>query len=74
MAGQSYTTPVAAAGAVVDALRHLFSVLGALLASPPGLQAVQDAGELRSLPALGKSLKRLWFDTPLSEWNSKEHR
>lgn len=37
---------------------HLFSVLGALLASPSGLEAVKDASELRSLPALGKSLKR----------------
>ena len=65
-------TPEAAASAVVDALRNLFSVLGALLASPPGLQAVKDASELRSLPALGKSLKRLWFDTPTDDWDSKE--
>lgn len=65
-------TPEAAASAVVDALRNLFSVLGALLASPPGLQAVKDASELRSLPALGKSLKRLWFDTPTVDWDSKE--
>ncbi|CAK9028324.1 Potassium voltage-gated channel subfamily B member 2 [Durusdinium trenchii] len=65
-------TPEAAASAVVDALRHLFSVLGALLASPSGLEAVKDASELRSLPALGKSLKRLWFDTPTTDWDSKE--
>ncbi|CAJ1443782.1 unnamed protein product [Effrenium voratum] len=65
-------TPEDTAAAVVDALRHLLSVLGAVLASEPGLQAAKDASELRSLPALGKSLKRLWFGTPTEEWDSKE--
>lgn len=67
------TTPELASAAVVDALRHLLSALGAVLASPAGVVAVQDAAELRSLPGLAKSLKRLWFDTGTSSaWDSKE--
>jgi len=61
-----------AASSIVDALRLLLSSLGALLASNAGLKAAQDAAELRSLPALGKALKRLWFDTPISDWDTKE--
>ncbi|CAE7822670.1 Kcnb2 [Symbiodinium sp. CCMP2592] len=69
---QNRATEQETASAVVDALRHLLSALGAVLASPAGLQAAKDAGELRSLPGLGKSLKRLWFDTPTGDWDSKE--
>lgn len=63
-----------AASAVVDTCRHLLSVLGALLGSPVGQAAAQDSSEARSLPALAKALRRLWFGTPLSEelWDSKE--
>ncbi|CAJ1359261.1 unnamed protein product [Effrenium voratum] len=35
-------TPEDTAAAVVDALRHLLSVLGAVLASEPGLQAAKE--------------------------------
>lgn len=62
-----------AADAVIDTLRHLLNVLGALLASPAGQRAAQDVTELRSLPALAKILRRLWFDTELGpRWDSKE--
>lgn len=63
-----------AASAVIDTLRHLLSVLGCLLSSPAGQRAAQDAQELRSLPALGKALRRLWFDTHVGStaWDSKE--
>lgn len=58
---------------VVDTLRQLVTVLGALLGTPAGVKAVSDAKECRSLPSVSKALRRLWFDTPLSEaWDTKE--
>ncbi|CAK0902333.1 unnamed protein product [Prorocentrum cordatum] len=57
-------TPEEACGVVVDLFRHLLSTLGALLATTAGQLATQDAASSRSLPAIGKSLQRLWFETP----------
>lgn len=66
-------TPAIAAGAIVDTLRQLLSVLGALLASSSGQRVAQDAEAARSLPALGKALRRCWFETPIGNgWESKE--
>lgn len=62
-----------AADLIVDTLRQILTVLGALLASPAGQTAVSDAAAARSLPALSKALRRVWFDTPMEDkWDSKE--
>lgn len=62
------------AGGVMDALRHLLNLLGALLGSPGGQAAARDASDSRSLPALSKALKRLWFEAPIAEgeWATTE--
>lgn len=64
----------ATASGIVDTLRQLLSVMGALMTSQAGQAAAQDASEARSLPAVAKALRRLWFTTPLSGegWGSKE--
>lgn len=63
----------AEADAVLDSLRQLLCTLGVVLASPAGIKCSQDAKEARSLPALGKALKKLWFETPMTnEWDTKE--
>lgn len=63
----------AAADFIMDTLRQLLTVLGALLATPAGQVAAKDAGLSRSLPALSKALKKLWFDSAsFGSWDSKE--
>lgn len=58
---------------VVDTLRQLLTILGSLLASSAGQQAVSDAAASRSLAAISKAVRRLWFSTPLSTaWDTKE--
>lgn len=70
---RQHATAEAAADAILDSLRQLLCTLGSVLASPAGIKCSQDAKEARSLPALGKALKKLWFETPMTvEWDTKE--
>uniref|UniRef100_A0A7S0ASU7 Uncharacterized protein n=1 Tax=Pyrodinium bahamense TaxID=73915 RepID=A0A7S0ASU7_9DINO len=63
----------AAASGILDSLRHLLNALAALLPPPVGPAAAQDAVDSRSLPALGKVLKRLWFEADFGgEWEAAE--
>jgi len=62
------------ASRIADTLRMLLSVLGSVLSSEAGQVAAQDAASARSLPAIGKAVRRLWFHTEIfgASWDSKE--
>lgn len=67
----------AVAGDIVDELRQLLNVLAALLLSSQDSQArsriAHDASQSRSLPALSKVLRRLWFAVELGTgWEDEE--
>jgi len=61
----------AAADGVIDSLRQLLNALAVLVPGKVGIEVAKDAVDARSLPALGKALKRLWFDIalqPSQDW------
>lgn len=73
MSSGEHKTAEEASDFVVDSLRQLLTVLGSLLDNAAGVKAVADAKDCRSVPAISKALRRLWYDTPLSAaWDSKE--
>jgi len=71
-AGADVDSDATAAETIVDALRGLVTVLGAVLSSPAGCRVVQDIEVSRSLPAISKAMRILWLGTSLPRWGSKE--
>lgn len=53
----------AAADGILDSLRQLVNALASLVPSNAGRACATDAVDARSLPALTKAVKRLWFET-----------
>ncbi|CAK8996071.1 unnamed protein product [Durusdinium trenchii] len=55
----------AAADGILDSLRQLVNAMASLVPSSAGRTCATDAVDARSLPALTKALRRLWFETHL---------
>mmetsp|Transcript_4142 Transcript_4142/g.10496 ORF Transcript_4142/g.10496 Transcript_4142/m.10496 type:complete len:373 (-) Transcript_4142:225-1343(-) len=61
--GDDLETIVAAAENVLETFAQLLNALAAVLSTPAGQAAALDTADARSLPAMSKVLKRLWFKT-----------
>ncbi|CAJ1385020.1 unnamed protein product [Effrenium voratum] len=64
----------ACADGILDSLRQLLNALACLVPGPVGQNVATDATDARSLPALSKALKRLWFETNLEAEDWCEER